>query len=252
MKKLQFGRNSGSGMLKSKVFYVALGLCIVAVGVAVYIGVNGTLNNLSKDGTENLKNTSSQETSSSDWAYPNTAEVNKNQSDLPESSPSQPSSVTPQAPKQEAPANTVQEQTPVVAPQFAMPLSGDVINSFSNGELVKSKTLKEWRTHDGVDLKAAANTPVKCAADGKVEEIIEDPMWGVCVTITHNDGYVSYYKGLKPSVDVKVGQELKVADVIGYVGNTAEIEIGEDSHLHFAMKKADVWIDPLSVMPSQG
>ena len=34
-----------------------------------------------------------------------------------------------------------------------------IFNPYSNGELVKSKTLNEWRTHDGVDIKADIATP---------------------------------------------------------------------------------------------
>ena len=80
-----------------------------------------------------------------------------------------------------------------------MPLEGETSNDYSNGELVKSKTLNEWRTHDGIDLKAAANTPVKAVADGTVESITEDAMWGVTVTVSHQNGYESIYCGLKPS-----------------------------------------------------
>ena len=47
---------------------------------------------------------------------------------------------------------------------------------------------------------------------------------------------------------MKKGAEVKVGDIVGYVGNTAEIEIAEDSHLHFAMKKNDEWIDPMGLI----
>ena len=44
-------------------------------------------------------------------------------------------------------------------------------NPYSQGELVKSKTLGEWRTHDGIDLAAADGTPVVSIADGLVEAV---------------------------------------------------------------------------------
>lgn len=100
----------------------------------------------------------------------------------------------------------------------------------------------------GVDLKAEANSPVKAVCDGTVEAITEDPLWGITVTLSHDGGYQSIYCGLKPSVPVKKGAEVKVGDIVGYVGNTAEIEIAEDSHLHFAMKKNDEWIDPMGLI----
>lgn len=73
-------------------------------------------------------------------------------------------------------------------------------------------------------------------------------MWGVTVTVSHTNGYDSIYCGLKPSVPVKKGAKVKIGDIVGYVGNTAEIEIAEESHLHLAVKKNDSWIDPMSIL----
>lgn len=238
-----------------KGFYAALGVCILAIAAAVYIGINGMMNRLNEDQTLDLSEPeSTQSEKTSDWNYPSTKditkdttkEVTKPESDIPTEQPKTEVSMAEQVvnPVQEQPI----EQTQATALQFMMPLEGEILNPFSNGDLVKSKTLKEWRTHDGVDVKAVADTPVKCIADGTIEEIKEDPMWGVCISVAHTGNYVSYYYGLKPNIDVKVGQEVKVGDVLGAVGNTTEIEIAEDSHLHFGVKKEGVWIDPMSLM----
>lgn len=225
----------------SKGFYLALALCIIGIGVAVYLGVSSMMEQLTQDETQNLEQPQS---SQSDWSYPKTENVNKTESEVPVIEEETPSIA------EEVPV-TVEPAQPVATPttlQFMMPVEGEVTNSFSNGELVKSKTLNEWRTHDGLDISAAADTPVKAAADGIIDSVTEDPMWGVCVTVSHNGNYVSYYNGLKPNVDVKVGQTVKIGDVIGAVGNTAEIELAEVSHLHFAVKQDGEWIDPAGLM----
>ena len=72
-------------------------------------------------------------------------------------------------------------------------------------------------------------------------------MWGTTVTIEHADGIVSYYANLKSAVSVKQGQQVKMGAVIGAVGETAEIEQAEESHLHFGVKKDGEWIDPMSL-----
>ena len=68
--------------------------------------------------------------------------------------------------------------TPATPESFILPVEGAVTNPYSQGELVKSKTLGEWRTHDGIDLAAADGTPVVSIADGLVEAVREDARWG--------------------------------------------------------------------------
>lgn len=222
-----------------RTFYVALGICMIAIAAAIYLGVSGMMKQLDQDQTMEL----SQQTDDAEWNYPTTEDVNKPEEDVAKEQPSV-------SMAEEIPSQPEQTQETAAAPalQFMMPLEGEVINTFSNGELVKSKTLNEWRTHDGVDLKAPADTPVKAMGDGTVQEITEDPMWGTCVSIAHSNNYVSFYKGLKPAVQVQAGQTVSVGEVIGAVGNTAEIEVAEDSHLHFGVQKDGQWVDPVGAV----
>ncbi|WP_159438053.1 M23 family metallopeptidase [Massiliimalia massiliensis] len=240
MKKMQFSQTAEVTKKKRRIFYTALGLCLVAIGIALYIGINQTVQEIHEDRTIDLNNTSSKiDVVQNEDDDPQIEDVNKNESDVAVESETSGGNTSSEASK-----------TPVQPKKlsFAMPLEGETSNDYSNGELVKSKTLNEWRTHDGIDLKAAANTPVKAVADGTVESITEDAMWGVTVTVSHQNGYESIYCGLKPSVPVKKGAEVKVGDILGYVGNTAEIEIAEESHLHLGIKKDGSWVDPMSLM----
>lgn len=239
MKKTQFSQAAEAARKKKIIFYTALGICLAAIGIAIYIGISQTVQEINEDRTIDLEDSSSRITAAQEEEdYPQTEEVGQNETDVAvESEPAE-------AEPQEEPVQAAQPE-PL---SFAMPLEGEVLNEYSNSELVKSVTLNEWRTHDGVDLKAAADTPVKAIADGTVEAITEDPMWGITVTISHRDGYQSIYCGLKPNVPVKKGAEINVGEVLGYVGNTAEIEIGEESHLHLAVKQNEEWVDPMSLM----
>lgn len=129
---------------------------------------------------------------------------------------------------------------------FSEPLDGEVINEYSNGDLVKSKTLGYWLTHDGVDIKAELGTEVMSAGEGIVSDVYDDTRFGTCIEIDHQNGVVSYYFGLANDIDVSVGDSVVTGQRIGSVGDTAEIESKEEPHLHFAMKQNGEWIDPLT------
>jgi murein DD-endopeptidase MepM/ murein hydrolase activator NlpD len=130
---------------------------------------------------------------------------------------------------------------------YNLPVKGDIVNQYSNGELVKNMTLGDWRTHDGVDIAAEAGADVYATADGTVTEIRSDALWGTVLTLTHADGRVSIYSGLSDVVPVKEGDVVLAKSVIGRLDGVP-CEMSDESHLHFAMKQSGAWIDPLTVM----
>ena len=213
-----------------KGFYMALILSVVAVSTTAYF----TLSGINGDVKENEYNSEIQNIT--DWSVPEISDVNKVESGVPLEEASE-----------EAEETNEQVKTPNTNGAYIMPLTGEIINPFSNGELVKSKTLGEWRTHDGIDIKASEGTPVKSCFDGTVKEITNDPKWGVMVEVEYPVCTV-YYCGMADTLKVKKGQEIKLGDVIGEVGNTTLVESGEESHLHLAMKKDGEWIDPMKVI----
>ena len=129
---------------------------------------------------------------------------------------------------------------------FVMPVKGDIINPFSNGELVKSETLGYWQTHDGVDIKAKAGTKVVAMTNGTVTKVIEDPLFGTVIIINHGNNIEGHYYNLKKSVDVAEGDTVNSGEKIGEVGKTADAESKLPAHLHFGIKQNGKWIDPIS------
>ncbi len=126
-----------------------------------------------------------------------------------------------------------------------MPVSGEILTEYSWGELVKLSG-SVWKTHDGIDIAAEEGTPVKSMTSGTVTDIYNDTLWGNCVVIDHGDTVIGYYYGLADDISVSVGDKVASGTVIGAVGNTADIESDMESHLHFALKYEDTWIDPVS------
>ena len=128
---------------------------------------------------------------------------------------------------------------------FTKPAEGKIITQHSDGELVNWKVTGDWRTHDGVDILAKKNTPVKAVSDGVVSDIKnEDSTWGICVTIDHKNGFKSVYKGLSDQIQVKLDQNVKSGDVIGTIGTSNKMESNLDEHLHFMLEKDDEWVNP--------
>lgn len=130
--------------------------------------------------------------------------------------------------------------------KFVRPLEGKIVQSFSGDNLVYSKTLGEFRTHNGIDIEALPQTPVKAVADGTVVDLFNDEgRWGTCVEIKHDSGLVSIYRGLDESLNVKLDSKVKAGEIIGVVGKTNAFEGALEPHLHLEMKKGEDFVDPL-------
>ena len=229
--------------ISSKSLIITSGICIAVAAIAGFYTYNTASDQLNAEIIGSNKTTLSAE------AEPETP-VNVKQTDIakPEVTTTSEtenieSAITPED-------NVVEE---VIVPQVMVrPLNGEIINNFSNGELVKSKTLNVWKTHDGVDIAGTLNEKVKSMTSGEITKIYEDQMMGACVIIEHGKGYEGYYCNLSKDIPVSEGQKVSAGTIIGMVGDTAESEISESPHLHFAIKKNGEWIDPITVISGEG
>lgn len=128
--------------------------------------------------------------------------------------------------------------------KFVMPVIGEVTFDYAREKLVYSKTLEDWRTHDGVDIAAERGTPVKAVSDGVITDIKHDPRFGITIIIDHQNGLKTVYANLASDEMVNPNQLVKQDEIIGSVGNTAIFESAEQSHLHFEVLKDDKLVDP--------
>lgn len=132
--------------------------------------------------------------------------------------------------------------------KFEAPTSGEIIVDYADESLVYSKTLEEWTTHLGVDIKANKASAVTASEDGTIKSIKNDPRYGLTITISHQDGYETVYSNLLTSDFVKEKDEVKKGQTIGTVGETASFEIAEEPHLHFEVYKDGQPINPTTVL----
>lgn len=220
----------------ASIFYICLAVLSLAVGITTYTVMTNRLG----ASLEELEN------SATDFSLPDMNVINSEK--VVESKP------VPK--KEEAPAPA---PAPEPAPEekkenkkvwYNMPLVGTVSADFSDSVLVFSPTMMDYRTHLGIDIAAAVGTPVKAVADGVVSNVYEDDMLGVTVEITHNDGKISRYCNLSPtlSADCVKDAEISALTVIGAVGETAVSESAEASHLHLEILDDGIPVDPMSII----
>lgn len=130
------------------------------------------------------------------------------------------------------------------------PLDGEILESFSNGELVKSATTGVWQSHNGIDIAGTLGDAVCAMNAGIVENIENHPLWGVTITIDHQNGIYSRYCNLNTGVTVNAGDKVEAGAVIGALGDTADIESAMETHLHFEVLRGEVYLDPVAYIQS--
>ncbi len=130
--------------------------------------------------------------------------------------------------------------------QYIKPADGYICREYSPDTLIYSQTMFDYRTHNGVDYAADAGSAVRAFSNGIVEKIYNDPMFGTCIEISHEDGIVSVYRNLYEEIPVgiDVGSTVNAGDIIGGVGETALCESADVPHLHFELIKDGKNSDP--------
>lgn len=161
-----------------------------------------------------------------------------------------------QAPvKEELPAAAVVEDVPYEEPSeiptekvFSpiYPVSGEVITSFSDS-LVYNSVTGDWRSHPGLDIKAAKTARVLACEDGTVTRCYEDPLWGNVIEIDHGE-YLSVYKNLSTLIMANLGDIVQKGEPISGVGDSGAAEGALGAHLHFEIQKDGKAVDPLALI----
>jgi murein DD-endopeptidase MepM/ murein hydrolase activator NlpD len=96
--------------------------------------------------------------------------------------------------------------------------------------------------HKGIDISTyRQGDPIVATADGQVVSVEFDPeSFGNNVIIRHKHGFYTRYAHML-SFRVKVGQQVKQGQVIGYIGNTG---LTTGPHLHYEVHIGSDVVDP--------
>lgn len=127
-------------------------------------------------------------------------------------------------------------------------LNATLYKGYFADELTYNSTLKQWETHNGIDLQVASGSSVYSILDGKVKDVYTNILDGTVIVIEHNNGLTSEYASLGSDVKVKVGDNVSRGDIIGAVSESANRELEAGAHLHFSMYDNGKKIDPAAYL----
>lgn len=240
MKKTLFG--SLGEMIKGNAVMIILGLCVVAAGALSFYTVNDINEKLEQQHIENPN--SYTDSKSEEIAQ----DVHNEAQNVPLKDKSGSSQSKDKTESKDAAASagdvavdeTAGEQT--AKAEFVLPVNGTIFAAFSGDELVYNKTMDDWRTHNGIDIRANRDNAVKAATDGTVTAVYADGMLGNVIEID-NGKYTVRYCGLGDNLLCKKGDVVKQGDSIGVVGEVP-LESSEESHIHLEILKDGVWQNP--------
>ena len=124
------------------------------------------------------------------------------------------------------------------------PVSNEDLTRMASGYGYRTDPVyKTTKFHAGMDFTAPRGTPIYATGNGKVIQAdAANRGYGNHVRIDHGYGYVTLYAHMR-KFNVKVGQQVKRGDVIGYVGNTGK-SVGP--HCHYEVRKNGNPINPVN------
>jgi murein DD-endopeptidase MepM/ murein hydrolase activator NlpD len=122
---------------------------------------------------------------------------------------------------------------------YRKPVIGEV--EFTSGFGVRSDPfLGRPAMHTGLDFRAATGDPVRVTANGKVVSAGWSGGYGRMIEVDHGNGLATRYGHLS-EINVKVGEIVKIGQVVGLVGSTGR---STGPHLHYETRIDGEAVDP--------
>jgi murein DD-endopeptidase MepM/ murein hydrolase activator NlpD len=122
---------------------------------------------------------------------------------------------------------------------FDLPVGGRLTSGYGTR---MHPLLGHARFHRGIDLAAAAGTPVRAAAAGEVVRTGWRGGYGRQVVLAHGQGLATSYAHLS-RIAARVGERVTRGQVIGFVGSSG---LSTGPHVHFEVARNGRAIDPRS------
>lgn len=231
--------------LRERGFYFALLACILMAALASVWAIRSMIGRMSREDSRLM---GEEET---EWHVTEEvpAPVQATKDDVPVTATPAPSSapfsgersVSEPSELQGEPAEPAEESAVSVSP-YGWPVNGEILQAFSGDELVYNTTLKDWRTHNGLDIACDAGTEVRACTEGRVTLVEETGLFGTVVEVADSQGRTWRYCGLQKA-SVAADDHISVGRALGRVG-TVESEQGSGSHLHLEVLQDGNYLDP--------
>ena len=230
--------------LTGKGFYIVLFLCAAVIGVSAWVMATGNEAMKKAESTDSVIGSHRVETviapaaEGSDWIDESEIAPPELRADaLAEPAPAEPEEAA------EVPA-------PAAPAVYVWPVLGEIERPYTVSALAYDVTMRDWRTHRGVDIACAEGASVLASRGGQVVSIVHDGLYGTVLTIDHGDGMRSVYANLAEDTAVGAGEWVDPGVTIGTVGRSALCEIGQEPHLHFELRQSGACVDPCAFLPA--
>lgn len=128
---------------------------------------------------------------------------------------------------------------------YILPLNSNVVKDYSDGEMIYSETMNDWRSHNGIDIKGNIGDNAIAVQDGTILEVISDEIWGEVVVIQHGNGLKARYCGVKATV--KAEEKIEQGQVIGTVV-AIPAEEKDGVHIHLETEVDGKIVDPVKAL----
>lgn len=238
--------NSPYSGKSKKGFYVAVTLSLIAVAAAAF-GVGITAKKIRSTAEKSTQTTVDWDNHSSRVSEEeaNKAETgvidDRTTESIPETSESEAESTVE--------STTQAAATTEKAEEYSLPMGTAILKDYSNGTMVKSKTMNDWRTHNGVDFTGETGDEIRAVGHGTIENIFADASWGTVVILKLDNGTETRYCGVD-NLNVEKGETVERDFVIGTLG-VIPVESADVAHLHFEMLRDGKYIDPIEALSMQ-
>lgn len=243
-------------------FYIALSICLVAVGLAIwsaYSTFGKTEDSDSDHYFASLKSSATQAVAQ------DMTGVTEPATQVPTRPATEAPTVLPTKPADQAkgftlyetattPAQEDDSEEELSAMQAVLKVFDSLVYPVKSGNVIKqysetavfSQTMKDYRAHTGCDFGAEKGENVYAMCDGKVKDISVSELYGMIIEI-ESPGFSVYYCGLDTKPQVEKGDNVSAGDTIGTVGEIPS-ESADASHIHVEIRVGKKLIDPLSVI----
>ncbi len=105
----------------------------------------------------------------------------------------------------------------------------------------------QGRRHEGVDIFAPRNTPVRATTRGRVLNVGPDNLGGRTVMVLGPGGARHYYAHLERYPALKRGDWIEAGAVVGYVGDSGNAA-GTPTHLHYGIYQHGGAVNPYPLL----
>jgi murein DD-endopeptidase MepM/ murein hydrolase activator NlpD len=119
------------------------------------------------------------------------------------------------------------------------PVTGEIDMSSGFG-MRMDPFLRSPAMHTGLDMRGDTGDPVRATANGTVTSAGNNGGYGKMVEIEHRNGLSTRYAHLS-AIDVRVGQTVKIGQIIGKIGSTGR---STGPHLHYETRVDGEAVDP--------